>query len=96
MTQPVKPRTQKRAPASTRTPPRAPAGEGAPQERPARRPDGPAGPPRISIESVDEAKTGSIQSVPAEEPGSKVVGFIETADDDQDSDSHLPPCLEPN
>jgi hypothetical protein len=96
MTPPVKPRTHKRAPAASRTPARAPAGEGALRERPARLPDGPAGPPRISIESLDDTKTGSIQTVPAEAPESKVAGFIETADDDQDSDSHLPPCLEPN
>jgi hypothetical protein len=37
----------------------------------------PAKPGRISIESVDEHKTGSIESVPQTGPESGVAGFIE-------------------
>lgn len=37
----------------------------------------PATPGRISIESVDEHKTGSIESVPQTDPENGVVGFIE-------------------
>ncbi len=37
----------------------------------------PATPGRISIESVDEHKTGSIESVPQTDPDKSVAGFIE-------------------
>ena len=37
----------------------------------------PATPGRISLESVDEHKTGSIESVPRCDPENGVVGFIE-------------------
>jgi len=37
----------------------------------------PATPARISIESVDEHKTGSIESVPRTAPENGVAGFIE-------------------
>jgi hypothetical protein len=90
MTRPSKPRPHKR--------PQAPArpvlDSGPVDERPTRA-DGRAGPPRLSIESADEARVGSIQSLSPDEPGSGVLGFVESADD-QDGDSHLPPCLEEN
>ena len=37
----------------------------------------PATPGRISIEGVDEHKTGSIESLPQTVPGDGVAGFIE-------------------
>jgi len=43
----------------------------------AERPNGPATPARISIESVDEHKTGSIEAVPQTDPQAGVAGFIE-------------------
>jgi hypothetical protein len=42
----------------------------------------PATPGRISIESVDEHKTGSIESVPETGPESGVAGFIEPGGSD--------------
>ena len=42
----------------------------------------PATPGRISIESVDEHKTGSIESVPASGPENGVAGFIEPGGSD--------------
>jgi hypothetical protein len=42
----------------------------------------PATPGRSSIESVDEHKTGSIESVPPAGPGNGVAGFIEPAGPD--------------
>ena len=45
----------------------------------------PATPGRISIESVDEHKTGSIESVPQSNPEKGVVGFIEPGGSDAGS-----------
>lgn len=94
MTHPNKPRPRKRPQAPARAPARAALDSGPVDERPTR-PDGPAGSLRLSIESADEAKLGSIQSLSPAEPVSGVLGFVESADD-QDGDSHLPPCLEEN
>ena len=44
-----------------------------------------ATPGRISIESVDEHKTGSIESVPQSNPEKGVVGFIEPGGSDAGS-----------
>lgn len=86
MTQPNKPRPRKRPPAQA-------ALDSGPVDEWPTRPDGPAGPPRLSIESSDEANVESVQGLSPAEPVSGVLGFVESADD-QDGDSHLPPCLE--
>jgi hypothetical protein len=92
MTHPNKPRPHKRPRARPAT--RAALGSGPVDEWPTRA-DGRAGSPRLSIESAGEANVGSIQSLSPAEPVSGVLGFVESADD-QDGDSHLPPCLEEN
>jgi hypothetical protein len=46
-------------------------------ETPEEPPSSPATPGRISIESVDEHKIGSIESVPETVPENGVAGFIE-------------------
>ena len=90
MTHLNKPRPHKRP----RAPARAALDSGPVDEGPVRA-DGRAGSPRLSIQSADEAKVGSIQSLSPAEPASGVLGFVESAED-QDGDSHLPPCLEEN
>ncbi len=92
MTHTVKPHQRKRAPEAQPAP--APTVlDGSPlRERPGL-PDGPAGPTRMNIESVDENQAESMQS-PAAEPEPGVPGFIESTDD-EDGDAHLPPGLEP-
>jgi hypothetical protein len=88
---PTRPRTPRRAPAAKRTPGRSPPERDTTQER-LRLPDGPAGPPRISIERPDPNRAVPVQSLPPAVAG--VAGFIEAPDDDPDSESHLPPCLD--
>ena len=88
MTHPNKPRPRKRPPAQA-------ALDSGPVDEWPTRADERAGSPRLGIESADEAKVGSIQSLSPAEPVSGVLGFVESADD-QDGDSHLPPCLEEN
>jgi hypothetical protein len=53
----------------------------------------PAKPGRISIESVDEHKTGSIESVPQTGPENGVAGFIEPGGSDAEGarSPNLPP-----
>jgi hypothetical protein len=53
----------------------------------------PAKPGRISIESVDEHKTGSIESVPQTGPENGVAGFIEP--DGSDAEGARSPNLQP-
>jgi len=52
-----------------------------------------AKPGRISIESVDEHKTGSIESVPQTSPENGVAGFIEPGG--SDADGARSPNLQP-
>ena len=53
----------------------------------------PVTPRRISIESVDEHKTGSIESVPQIGPENGVAGFIEPGGSDADGEGS--PNLQP-
>jgi hypothetical protein len=53
----------------------------------------PARPGRISIESVDEHKTGSIESVPQTGPENGVAGFIEPGG--SDAEGARSPNLQP-
>ncbi|MGL6108665.1 MAG: hypothetical protein ACRC2B_01055 [Rubrivivax sp.] len=51
-------------------------------ETPKELPSSPATPGRISIESVDEHKTGSIESVPQNGPENGIAGFVEPGGSD--------------
>lgn len=56
-------------------------------------PDGRAESTRVNIESVSDRPPGSVQALPRAQVPSGVAGFVESSDD-ENGDSHLPPCLE--
>ena len=85
-----KPRSGKRTP--TRPTGQIPAGVACGPEVPVNA-DPRAGAVRVNIESVSDNRPGSVQALLRAQVPSGVAGFVESSDD-ENGDSHLPPCLE--